>query len=126
MNTNELSIDARDCASTAPLRIGAVLEWEKTLFVIINLLDVLLTFTLISTGSFIESNPVADYFIANWGILGMSAFKLILVAMVLLIANLIALKRLSTARSLLNFGSLVTGLVVAYSSYLLSAYLGII
>ena len=49
----------------------------------------------------------------------MIGFKLSLVALVLLIANVIAIWKVPTSRWLLHTGSLIVGGVVLYSTYLL-------
>ena len=134
MNVNELVFDSRDCPapkSVATPIVGksrgrGLLEKEKTLFVIVNSLDVLFTNLLISTGSFVEYNPLADFFISHFGMLGMTLFKLVLVAMVMFVVNIIAGRTYSTARAVLNFGSLITGAVVLYSAYLLAGFYGVV
>ena len=97
---------------------GGLLEFEKTLFVLVNVMDVVMTFLLLSTGTCYESNPLADYFLQGWGMLGMTLFKLVIVGVVLLLANLVALWRVESSRNLLHFGSFLVGAVVAYSMYL--------
>lgn len=66
----------------------------------------------------IEANPFANFFYLRWGFNGMIAFKLILVAFICVVAQLIAIKKLHTGRNVLYLGSLVTGLVVIYSARL--------
>lgn len=119
MNTFELSrnFDIRNHDRFTTWR--GLLEFEKTLFVLINLMDVVMTFLLLNSGTFYESNPIADYFLQGWGILGMTLFKLTIVGVVLLIVNLVALWRVETSRNLLHFGSFLVGTVVAYSVYLM-------
>ena len=94
---------------------NGLLEFEKTLFVLANLMDVILTSLLLSTGSFYESNPIADFILQGWGLLGMIGFKLVTVAVVLAIANIVSIYRVKTARRLLYFGTAIVGSVVAYS-----------
>ncbi len=96
-----------------------LLEFEKSLFVAANLMDVVMTLLLLKTGAFCESNPIADFFLDGWGMLGMAGYKLVLVGLVLLIANVVAIWRIETSRKLLNFGSLTIGAVVTYSMILL-------
>ena len=99
-----------------------LLGFEKNLFVIVNVMDVIMTHLLLRTGAFYESNPLANYILNGWGMLGMTAFKLALVAMVLLIVNIVAIWQVNTSRNVLNFGSLIVGGVVAYSTYLMLAF----
>ena len=119
MNTFEFSrnFDARNHAPLSTWR--GLLAFEKTLFVLINLMDVVMTFLLLNSGSFYESNPLADFILQRWGMLGMTLFKLAVVGIVLLIANLVALWQIETSRNLLHFGSFLVGTVVAYSVYLM-------
>jgi hypothetical protein len=105
--------------SSRNLSWRGLLEFEKSLFVAANLLDVVMTLLLLETGAFCESNPIADFFLEGWGILGMAGYKLVLVGLVLLIANVVAIWRIETSRKLLNFGSLTIGAVVTYSMILL-------
>ena len=86
----------------------------------------LMTYLLLSTGSFYESNPIANYILTGWGLLGMFAFKLIIVAFVMLIANIVSIWRIGTARNLLYFGSFIIGSVVAYSVFLMMNFKGFI
>lgn len=101
------------------------LETETTLFILINLLDFFLTYWLLMAGGrgnmrFVEANPVARYFIESWGpVKGMLGFKLVIVTVVCVIAQLIALKREDLGRKVLVFGIVATGAVVAYSLVLL-------
>ena len=96
-----------------------LLEFEKTIFVLVNLMDIVMTNTLLSTGSFYESNPIAEHVLQSWGMLGMVVFKLIVVAAVLMITNIIATRKVKTARRLLYAGVMIVGAVVTYSVGLL-------
>lgn len=127
MNANQISHYRLN--SPAPIKATArvaSLEIEKTLFVMISLMDLLLTTLLLQTGQFFESNPFADFFIDGWGLLGMTGFKMVLVGLILLVINLIAIWRAGVARNVLIFGSLFTGGVVVYSLGLLLSYHGIL
>ncbi len=143
MNANQISHYALDCSTGASSAVDysapadrnsstqmssklASLEIEKTLFVMVSLLDLLMTSLLLRTGSFFETNPLADFFISGWGLVGMTGFKLVLVALILMVVNLIAIWRVSTARGILLFGSLFTGSIVVYSLSLWLGYHGIL
>jgi hypothetical protein len=119
-----------DFSITKPERALAswlgLLEFEKTLFVIINLMDVVMTFNLISTGAFYESNPIAEHVLNTWGVVGMLGFKLLLVAFVLSIANVVAIWKLETSRKMLLFGSFLVGSVVTYSVFLMMSFQGLV
>ncbi len=97
------------------------LERETCVFILVNALDVFMTYLLLRTNQpgnstrFFESNQIANYFIAGWGIKGMVYFKFGLVAVVTVIAQIVVRKKPETARYLLNFGSLVVAAVVIYS-----------
>lgn len=97
------------------------LEHETAMFVLVNVLDFLVTWWLLTHGrtgdrAFVESNPVARYFLYGWGpVKGMLMFKLALVLFVCGIAQVIAIWKPPTASRLLNFGTLAVGAVVVYS-----------
>lgn len=126
MNAIEYSTDLSAGKPSGCASLKGLLEFEKTLFVLVNLMDIVMTHTLLSTGAFYESNPIAQWIIDGWGTMGMTAFKLIVVAGVMLIANLVAVYRVKTSRNLLNFGTFMVGAVVTYSVYLLVFYKGLI
>jgi hypothetical protein len=102
------------------------LETETAVFILVNLLDFLMTYWLLMAGQvgrnrFVEGNPVARYFIESWGpVKGMLGFKLAIVVLVCVISQLIAIKRPDLGRAVLIFGSVATGAVVVYG---LSLYL---
>lgn len=97
------------------------LETETTYFILVNLLDFFVTYWLLMAGGlgnmrFVESNPVARYFIESWGpVKGMLGFKLAIVTFVCLVSQLIAIKREDLGQKVLQFGTLATGFVVIYS-----------
>ena len=77
-----------------------------------------MTYRLLGLGA-VEANPLANYFIEKWDFNGAIFFKLTIVALVCVIAQLLALQRPRTARSVLIAGSIIVGLVVIYSIRLL-------
>lgn len=92
------------------------LEAETSMFILVNVIDFFMTYWLLMTGSFRESNPVADYFLRHWGpVKGMLYFKLALVTFVCVITQLIALKDVEKARWVLRLGIVVVTFVVLYS-----------
>lgn len=101
------------------------LETETTRFILVNLLDYFMTYLLLMGAGgagvrFVESNPVARYFIESWGpVKGMLGFKLGLVTFVCLVAQVIATRRPRAATLVLNFGTLAVSCVVIYSLALL-------
>ncbi len=92
------------------------LEAETTMFVLVNMIDFFMTYWLLASGMFRESNPIASYFLNHWGpVKGMLYFKLGLVVIVCVITQLIALKDVKKARWVLNFGTVAVVCVVLYS-----------
>ncbi len=91
------------------------LERETCVFIFLNAMDLFMTYLMLVTGHFRESNQIANYFLAGWGIKGMIYFKFGLVTVVAVIAQIVARKNFATGRNLLNFGSLIVGGVVIYS-----------
>jgi hypothetical protein len=110
-------------------RLPLPLQRESSLFLIVSVLDVLMTCMLLQdltgvTGRtiFYESNPVPRYFFEGWGLSGIIYFKFVMVAFIEVIAHLIALKKIPVGRRLLDFGTLVVSIVVIYSMYLLVSH----
>ena len=62
-----------------------------------------------------EANPIANYFYERWEFAGAIAFKLAIVAFVTVVAQIVAIKKIQTARALLIVGSIIVGCVVIYS-----------
>ena len=95
------------------------LEHETAWFIMVNALDVFMTYLLLRTGEFRESNGVANWFLMRYGIQGMVYFKFVLVGVVAVIAQIVARKKLRTGRWLLNVGTMLVGAVVIYSFILM-------
>ena len=102
------------------------LETETCRFVLTSLLDLFMTFLLLYFSNrgmmrnvVVESNPIAQYFISGWGTLGLVWFKLAMVTIIVLVAQVIATKRPVVARFVLNGATLFVGCVVVYSGFLL-------
>ncbi len=93
------------------------LQNETTWFIFANCLDVFVTYILIRSGA-IESNPVANYFLQNYGFAVMIYYKMGVVAFVCVVTQLVAWKNLDKARWLMRIGILIVGAVVVYSSAL--------
>ena len=107
-------------------RLSLPLQRESALFLIVNVLDVMMTYLMLSDVPepdgrvmFYESNPVARWFFVKWELSGIVVLKFTMVAVVEVIAQIIAIRRLQLGRRLLEFGTLVVALVVLYSMYLL-------
>jgi hypothetical protein len=101
------------------------LEIETALFVVASALDVFMTRHLITHGpsgnhlSFVEGNPIARYFLDSWGPDGLTWFKFALVAVVSVICQVIARRKIDVARRLLHFATVVVMGVVIYSVVLM-------
>jgi hypothetical protein len=107
-------------------RLPLPLQRESSLFLIVSVLDVLMTCLLLQdlTGAtgrtiFYESNPIARYFFEHWQLGGIVYFKFGMVAFIEIIAHVIAIKKVPVGRRLLDFGTLVVSVVVIYSMLLL-------
>ena len=91
------------------------LEKETARFVLVSMLDLLMTWLLLSRPQFTEANPLAMFFLSRWGIAGMAWFKFGMVGFVGVLTQAIAREKLETARALLNFATVLCGGVVLYS-----------
>ena len=94
-------------------------ERETSVFILVSMLDVFMTYILLRSGHFRESNPIADFFIRHWGGKGMIYFKLSMTAFVCVLSQIIALKKPASAELVLKLGTLIVGSVVIYSLVLL-------
>lgn len=94
------------------------LQTETSWFILINVLDLVLTNILLQRNA-IEANPLANMVFVNYGFVGMIAFKLASVLFVCLAAQIIATKSPSKAKWLLWFGCAVVGAVLIYSARLI-------
>jgi hypothetical protein len=100
---------------TGALFSSFALPLETAIYLFANLMDLVMTVLLLNTGMFYESNPMADFVLDHWGWEGMVNYKFSLVAVVVFLSQVIAAKRLRTARRLLLFATLVVSGVVVYS-----------
>ena len=96
------------------------LEKETSLFILVNALDLFMTYVLIKREGFREANPIANWFIEGWGLInGMTMYKFSMVAFVGVIAQIVARKKMKLGKFVLNFGTVVVSCVVIYSLLLL-------
>lgn len=107
--------------SLASLFRPAACQQEMLRFVLVSTLDVFMTYVLLRQpgGRFVESNPIARYFIYGWGVKGMVGFKLASTALVCVISQIVYQRRPLVAKWLLNGATLVVAGVVIYSLTLL-------
>lgn len=96
------------------------LQTETSWFILINVLDLVLTNILLQRNA-IEANPLANMVFVHYGFVGMIVFKLASVLFVCLAAQIIATKSVSKAKWLLWFGCAVVGAVLIYSCRLIWA-----
>ncbi len=99
----------------------ATLQQETLLFVVVSSMDLFMTYILLSRGGgqFIESNPVAGFFIREWGPKGLVYFKFAMVAFVSVLAQIISRRKPRSARWLLLGATALVAVVVMYSLMLL-------
>jgi hypothetical protein len=110
-------------------RRGLLFETELSWFVLASALDVALTFLVLHYSNsgmtrtpIVESNPVAQWFIAHWGFRGMVGYKLIMTLIVVVIAEVVGRQKPLVAKMLLWGGTIVVGAVVIHSLRLLLAH----
>lgn len=94
------------------------LQDATTNFILVNVLDIFATYVLLRLGA-IEANPLANYIFQLYNFRGMLWFKLILVALVCVIAQVVAVTSIRKASFLLGFGTVLVGAVVAYSALII-------
>jgi hypothetical protein len=89
------------------------LQSETSVFILVSVLDIFMTYALLRFGGR-EANPIAKYFLSLGGIPGMVFWKMITVAFVTSIAQLVATRNLERARLLLMISTTIVGCVVIY------------
>ncbi len=101
-------------------------ETEISWFVLVSVLDIVMTWLALrfsaegrTQGTFVESNPIAQWVLSHWGIQGMAMFKLGMTTIVVVIAEVVGRVRPQVAQALLWGGTIVVGAVVAYTVRLL-------
>lgn len=96
------------------------LPQETLILCIASALDVMMTYRLLSRDDmrFIESNPVAQYFLYRWGMAGMAYFKAGMTVFVCVITQIVARKHVSLARQVLGLATVIIVTVVVYSVWL--------
>lgn len=101
-------------------------EAETMVYVLLSIADLIFTNYLLKQNvpglQFVESNPVAKFFLDHWGPKGMIYFKFFMVALVCIITQIIARYRPFTARLVLLFAILMMLYVVIYSVRLYTAH----
>ena len=96
------------------------LETETSWFLLLGLLDVVLTTVLLNTGLAHEANPIARRFLFSDGLHGLIAYKFGLLTVAAVAVQVIVLRRPRVAKAVLHTGIGAQSLVVAYSLMLLA------
>ncbi len=93
------------------------LQSETCFFILLSVLDIVWTNILMRQGA-MEANPIAAYFFYRWNFSGLIGFKMALVAVICVIAQVIARRNLAAARGVMCAGITIVGAVVVYSAWL--------
>mgnify|MGYP006290856393 CR=1 FL=1 len=108
------------------LRIPLELEHETSLYLLVSMLDLFMTVIVLNRGGFRERNPLALRVLREWGVHGMLVFKIALVTVICLVAQVIARYRPRTAQVVLNAATFATALVVIYTFALILKQLALV
>ena len=118
--------DTSQAVEVSLFREKLSLESETARFILVSALDIFMTYMVIryslegrTSLEISEGNPIPAFLIRQWGIGGMIAFKMITVAFVTILSQIIARMSLAKARFMLNFGTIIVAVVVLYSLRLL-------
>jgi hypothetical protein len=101
------------------LRQPLALESETSWFLLLGVLDLVLTTLLLHSGRAHESNPLARFALLTGGLRGLIGYKCGLLALVAVAAQFITLRNPKTARTVLTVGIVGQLIVVSYSVALL-------
>ena len=93
---------------SAPL----VLEHETALFLLVNLLDFLMTALVVQRHGFREANALPRAVLQLYGMRGLLIYKFLLVTVISLLCQVIAIHRPGTAKLLLNTATALLSLIV--------------
>jgi hypothetical protein len=101
------------------MKVYALHPGKLSLFLFLSLTDLFLTWRLLlqSHGQVYESNPIADWWLSNYGWSGLAAFKIAMALSVAVLATAISMVRPRTGGRLLAFGCSVLLIVVLYSCH---------
>ncbi|MBI5799313.1 MAG: hypothetical protein HZA92_01125 [Verrucomicrobia bacterium] len=100
------------------------LETETSWFLLLGVLDLLLTTVLLNTGAAHEANPVARFILFAGGLRGLIGYKCGLLAVAAVSAQIIMGHHPRAAKAVLHTGIGVQLLVVTYSITLLLEVVG--
>ena len=88
--------------------------------VFVSALDVIMTRVILFFGG-TEINPIADFIIANWGRLGMSIFKFIIVAFVIIVCEFISRRNMIASRRLAVTSIAISTVPVCWSCFIMAS-----
>jgi len=86
--------------------------------IFVSALDVILTRVILFFGG-TEVNPIADWILAEFGRMGMSIFKFIIVAIVIICCEIIGRRSWKTGRKLAFASIIISFLPVIWSSFII-------
>ena len=101
---------------------GGILQWDirfprlYILYILLNLLDLMITRLAINNMGMVEANFLARGVLLNFGFAGFLLYKLLLTAIVIVLAEIIARKRPRCALAIIVFGCVAVGAVVAWGA----------
>ena len=98
-----------------PVRYPTLYLW----LVFLSSLDIILTRVILFFGG-IEVNPIADLIIREFGVPGMTVFKFVIVAFVIVVSEYVGSRRRLTGRNLALAAVLINCVPVSWSSMLLA------
>jgi Domain of unknown function (DUF5658) len=101
-------------------------RWKLMLFALLSGADLALTYSCVGraeTGLY-ESNPLAQWWLNQFGWAGLAVFKALMVGLIAVLAFAIWIRRPKRADRILTFGCGAAGAVVLYSCYLILAVHG--
>ena len=105
---------------TAVRQRKLLLESETAWFALASALDFIMTYIMLwhTDAGFIESNPIAVFFLHHWGLKGLFTFKLVVVTFVIVLCQIIARHNYQRARGVLYISTAIVSAVVIYSMLL--------
>jgi hypothetical protein len=104
-----------------PLRLGREVHW----LLLLSAADLLTTYALLRQGvRFYEAHPIAQWCFARWNIAGMAGFKFVVIALVIVAAEVVERERPGRGRLVVGAGALAAGAVFVYGVLLYTRHVG--
>lgn len=108
-------------AGVEPLRLGREVHW----LLLLSAADLLTTYALLRQGvRFYEANPLARWWFARWNMTGMVTYKFLVIALVLIAAEIVERERPGRGRLVVVAGALAAGAVFVYGVLLYTRHVG--